>query len=209
MNTDTYTIQMGGKWTLEDISEVAHVYSQAYAFLYVLNTPLTDDRKERLHITFTAFPWRGGYSAVNFYLYLKALVLPSERPQIVSLRYGSEGLLELALLASIAVQIGILIKTLCLAAKDLNELYSSIYRGLQDRKLMRTEVKRKDIALETEQLDFIIDSSDKLSKMMGFQNVEEINKLTGSPLATLKILLSFYRRIRVLAGYEKKGKAKF
>jgi len=209
MTDNTYRIKMNGDWTLEDLYWLPHVYSQVYAFLYALNMPLTDYGEERLHITFTAHPWLGGYSAVNFYGYLENLVPRSDRPRIVSIQYGSPGLMELALAVSVALSIGALIKTFSRAVLDLHSLYSSIYRGLQERKLMRIEVKRKELALESEELQFINEAAQKLSEMMGFENVEQINELTGNPLATLKILLSFYRRIRALAEYEKEKKAKF
>jgi hypothetical protein len=209
MADNTYKIQMNGEWTLEDLYWLPHVYSQVYAFLYTLNIPLTDDREEQLYITFTAHPWRGGYSAVNFYSYLQNLVPRPDRPRVVSIQYGSPGLMELGLAVSIAISIRVLVKTFSMGIIDLHSLYNSIYKGLQDRKLMRIEVKRKELALEKEQLQFINEAVRKLSQMMGFKNVEQINKLTGNPLATLKILLSFYRRIRTLAGYEEEKKAKF
>ena len=209
MADNTYKIQMNGEWTLEDLYWLPHVYSQVYAFLYALNMPLTDYGDEKLYITFTAHPWLGGYSAVNFYSYLQNLVPRSDRPRVVSIQYGSLGLLELGLVVSIALSIGVLIKTFSTGINDLHSLYSSIYKGLQDRKLMRIEVKRRELAIEKEQLQFINEAAQKLSQMMGFKNVEQINELTGNSLATLKILLSFYRRIRTLAGYEKDEKAKF
>jgi hypothetical protein len=209
MADNIYKIQMNGEWTLEDLYWLPHVYSQVYAFLYALNMPLTDYDEERLYITFTAHPWLGGYSAVNFYGYLQNLVPSSDRPRIVSIQYGSPGLMELALAVSIALSIGVLIRTFSRGIIDLHSLYNSIYKGLQDRKLMRIEVKRKELALENEQIQFVNEAVQKLSQMMGFENVEQINKLTGNPLATLKILLSFYRRIRTLAGYEEEKKAKF
>ena len=209
MADDTYKIQMHGEWTLEDLYLLPRVYSQVYALLYVLNMPLADDREEQLYITFTAYPWRGGYSAVNFYSYLQNLVPRPDRPRVVSIQYGSPGLLELGLAVSIAIAIGVLVKNFSSVILDLHAIYNSIYKGLQDRKLMRIEVKRRELALKKEQLQFINDATQKLSQMMDFKNVEQINKLTGNPLATLKILLSFYRRIRTLAGYEEEKKAKF
>ena len=205
----TYKIQMHGEWTLEDLYLLPHVYSQVYALLYALNMPLEDDKEEQLYAAFTAYPWRGGYSAVNFYSYLQNLVPRPDRPKVVSIQYGSPGLLELGLVVGIAISIGYLVKNFSRVIIDLHAVYNDIYKGLQDRKLMRIEVKRRELALETEQLQFINDASQRLSEMMGFKNVEQINRLTGNPLATLKILLSFYRRIRTLAGYEEEKKAKF
>jgi len=209
MVDDTYVIQMNGEWSLEDLYSFPHTFSQAYAFLYALNMPLDSSKEEQLRITFTSHPWFGGYSAVNFYNYLKAIVPISDRPKVISIKYGSPGLFELGLAVSIAVSVGILVKAFTAGAGSLHSLYNDIYRGLQERKLMRIEVKRKELVLEKERLQFIDDAIHKLSHAMGFQNVAEMNRLTGNPLATLKILLSFYRRIRTLTEYERDGKAKF
>jgi hypothetical protein len=107
------------------------------------------------------------------------------------------------------MSIGILVKTFTKGINELHSLYNGIYKSLQDRKLMQIEVKRRELVLENEQIQFIKEATEELSQMMGFRNVEQMNELTGNPLATLKILLSFYRRIRTLAGYEKDEKAKF
>lgn len=47
-----------------------------------------------------------------------------------------------------------------------------------------------------------------MAKMIGLSDIEQMNRKTGSPLKTLKILLSLYRRIRTLAEYQNKGKTK-
>lgn len=209
MSDDVYRIQIDGEWLLEDLYSFPHTFSQAYAFLYTLNMPLDDFKEEQLRITFTSYPWLGGYSAVNFYNYLKATVAISDRPRVISIRYGSPGLFELGLAVSIAIGVGILVKTFIASAGGLHSLYNDIYKGLQERKLMRIEVKRKELVLEKERIQFIDDATQKLSHAMGFKNVEQINRLTGNPLATLKILLSFYRRIRTLTEYDRDGKVKF
>ena len=56
-----------------------HTYIQVYSFLYSFYTPIEDfdDENDRLVITYSAHPWKGGYSAVNFYNNLKYIVPPS------------------------------------------------------------------------------------------------------------------------------------
>jgi hypothetical protein len=49
----------------------------------------------------------------------------------------------------------------------------------------------------------------RLSSLMEFQDVETIKSLTKNPLATLKILLSYYRRAQKLSNYEDSNKLKF
>jgi hypothetical protein len=79
-NIDSYRIEIDGEWTLNDLHEFPYAYTQAYSFLYsvILNETVED---ERLRITFVAHPWRGGFSAVNFFHYLYELIPAAERPK--------------------------------------------------------------------------------------------------------------------------------
>ena len=45
--------------------------------------------------------------------------------------------------------------------------------------------------------------------MIGLENVRQLDEKTGNKLISLKILLSFYRRLKVLADYQLNGKADF
>ena len=47
------------------------------------------------------------------------------------------------------------------------------------------------------------------TKLLGFNNLDEINARTGHPYLSLKILLSLYRRVKTLTDYIGKGKADF
>jgi hypothetical protein len=80
---------------------------------------------------------------------------------------------------------------------------------MAERKLMQIDVKHKELDLARDQINFAIESSQQLAGAIGFESQEELNQRTGNPLPTLKILLSYYRRIRTLSKYVVKGKADF
>ena len=80
---------------------------------------------------------------------------------------------------------------------------------MQERKLLRMDVKKKELELKEADLKFVNSSTKSLAKLMGFKSIKELHKVTRDPLKSLKILLSFYRRIRDLADYTNKGKTKF
>lgn len=79
---------------------------------------------------------------------------------------------------------------------------------MQERKLLRIEVEKKELELEEKHQQFIESSAERMVKLLGLSDVEQMNQKTGSPLKTLKILLSLYRRIRTLAEYQNEGKTK-
>jgi len=201
---------MDGEWTLEDLYVFPHMYIHIYSFLYSFLRPIKDfdDEDDRLVITYSAHPWRGGYSSVNFYNNLKYIVEPRHRPKIKSIQYASPGWLELTVLVGIALNIKKIVLCFTESANELNKLYNNIYKGMHDRKMMKIEAKRQSLFLSKEQSDFAIESANKLSQLLGFENVAQIQKLTKNPLATLKILLSFYRKIKVLTEFNSQGKTK-
>lgn len=210
-----YKINIDGEWLLEDLYLLPHTYSQVYGFIYSLsetNKPNSndfDDIDERIFFTYTSQPWRGGYSAVNFYNYLKNLVPHKHRPKIKAIHYESPGFIELILFVPVAKAISLIIKSFCESITAIHELYNSIYKGMKERKLLQMDVRKKELELKEADIKFLNSSSKSLAKLLGFKNLKELNELTQNPLTTLKILLSFYRRIRSLADYTKRGKTKF
>jgi hypothetical protein len=213
MKAETYRISIDGDWTLEDWYVFPRTLSQVYAFLYsmtaVSESKEEPDEDDHLYITYTAHPWRGGYSAVNFYNYLQNLVPGPLRPRVVSAQFSSPGWFELGLAVAVALSIKRIVKAFCDAGREINSLYNEIYNGLQERKLLSISVKRKELQLEREVVEFIDLSMKCLARMMGFEGVRELYKVTPNPLAAVKILLSFYRRVGTLAEYQQKGKAEF
>src|ERR1017187_1353263 len=204
-----YRISIDGKWSLNDFYEFPHVYAQVYAFNCAFILERDEEDAERLAHTFSSFPWRGGFSAVNFYNQLGAQVPKRLRPTVQSIRYASPGWMELGLVISVAFNIGRVIDVVAKSGERINDFYTSIHKGMRDRKLMQIDVKHKEIELAREQLDFVIQSSRKLPDFMELDSLEKINMQSEHPLATLKILLSYYRRIRILNKYSVVQKAAF
>lgn len=214
-----YQIKIDGEWTLEDWYAFPHTYSQVYGFVYSLFEirkylevdwdEFAEEIDERILFTYTSQPWRGGYSAVNFYNYLKNLVPPHHRPRIKAVHYESPGFIKLVLFVPAAKAIKEIVQTFCDAGKSINSLYNEIYKGMYERKLLKLDVKKKELELKEADLKFIESSTKSLARLMGFKSTRQLHQATRNPLTSLKILLSFYRRIRTLAEYTKKGKSKF
>jgi hypothetical protein len=221
MEKGIYRISIDGKWDLADLSSF-HTYNQVYSLLYSLHAPIPSDTSdgaitkvqdeeqlERLQYTFTAFPWNGGWSAVDFYENLYRLIPREDRPHVKSIRYSSPGVLELTLVLLIAQNAKTLISNIAHSIREMNKTYQAIYKGLQDRKLLRIKVKREKLKLAAEELRFVEESNKRLARLMEFQHLQALIELSGSPFIALKILLSLYRRVRDLADYEIKEKLKF
>jgi hypothetical protein len=204
---DRYRINIDKKWSLEDLYVFSRTYEQVYFLAYSLFPDLPDEAVGRVLHAYQVFPWRGGYSAVNFYNQLKYAVPSVERPEVKAIRYASPGFIELGLLVSVAASVSLLVKHVAGTIERINSVYNTIISDLQRRKLLRLEVKRKELELSIEQNQAIGEHANMMARMLGFDGHRELTKRTGHAFITLKILLSYYRRLKKLADFQAKGKA--
>ena len=205
--TDTYRINIDERWTLEDLYVFSRTYEQVYFLTYSLFPDLPAAAIERVARAYQAFPWKGGYSAVNFYNQLKYSVPPTNRPKIVAIQYASPGFIELALLVAVSAAISRTVRYVSGAVREMNATYNEIMTDLQKRKLLRLEVKQKELELSKEEYAVIEERAEQMAKLLGFEGHAQLTERTGHPFITLKILLSYYRRLRKLTEFRSKGKA--
>jgi len=204
---DYYKIPIDGRWSLEDLYRFPRNFEQVYFAFEAIAPAETEEAEERLSRTFAAFPWRGGYSAVDFYNQLKSATPPKRRPQISRINYASPGVIELFLNADLALQIGTVVTSIAGSIGVCNKVYNSIHSDLQKRKLLRIEVERKQIQLSREELQLVEDASETMARIVGVGTATVLHERTRDSLKSLKILLSVYRRLRILAQFKLKGKA--
>ncbi|MBM70854.1 MAG: hypothetical protein CME43_15415 [Haliea sp.] len=202
-----YKIKIDESWSLEDLYVFSRTYEQVYFMLYSIHPDSGEDNSERIQQAYKAFPWKGGYSAVNFYNQLKYVVPPKKRPQINQIRYASPGFIELILLLYVARYLAKTVKRIASSVRECNSVYNQIVSDMQKRKLLRIDVKRKQLLLESEEMAAVEHHADIAARLLGFPNHQSITERTGNPYVTLKILLSLYRRVRTLAEFKNKGKA--
>jgi hypothetical protein len=204
-----YAVYIDGRWSLEDLYRFPRAYEQVYFALEAIVSAEDEEIEERIVRAFRAFPWRGGYSAVSFYNQLKWATAPEHRPVIVSIQYASPGWIEMLLNQHLALQIGAVVTSVAGSIGVCNKVYNRIHTDLQKRNLLRIEVERKQIELSREKIGLVKDSVDDIVRILGLDAANTINDRTNDPLISLKILLSIYRRIRILAQYKLKGKIDF
>jgi hypothetical protein len=208
MSPEKYRIPIDGRWELRDLYQFPHTYSQIYSVLYVLEEELSAAQRMRRDYVFRKFPWRGGYSAVNWYSGIYFTIPSAERPQVISIQYGSPGWIDLGVYAGIAVAIRQMLIAFSEAGRHLNDTYNQIQKGINDRKLNKIKLEKEELSLESERVKFVRKSCEDLAKLMGFKNLKQMHELTGNPLITLKMLCSMYRRLRILEEFEDEGKTK-
>jgi hypothetical protein len=208
MPPSSYRIPIDGKWELVDLYQFPHTYSQIYSVLYVLEEQLSKPRTDRRDYIFSKYPWRGGYSTVNWFNGLYHTIPRDERPKVISLSYASPGWIDLGISSAIAATIRKMLIAFSEAGRHLNETYSQIQDGVHKRKLNDIKIRKQELLLEGERLKFVRKSCEEMARLMGFKHLEEMHALTGNPLVTLKMLSALYRRLRTLEEFEEDGKTR-
>jgi hypothetical protein len=206
MKTDVHQLPIGGKWTLEDLYVFPRLYEQCYFMYLALDPDSREFDDDRVHHAYEAFPWQGGYSAVDFYNQLKWAVPRRRRPRITRIRYSSPGLIELGTLSVVvALNIEKVVRNICNSAKIISGTYTAVYRDMQKRKLLRIKTEKEMRKLSPEEIRVIEAHSEDIADILDV-NLGVLNERTGSPYKSLKILLSLFRRVRSLARFQKDGK---
>ena len=202
-----YSIKLDGRWSLEDLYRFPRTYEQAYFALDALIPSESEIDLDRVRRAFEAFPWHGGYSAVNFYNQLKYATPIKSRPSVRAIEYASPGFLDLALILEQAQTLAAIVAAVAGSITACNALYNKIMNDLQRRKLLRIQVEKAEISLSREELKLIRQYSKEMAELLVIGTPDALEERTQRPLVSLKILLSVYRRIRTLAEYQNKRKA--
>jgi len=100
-----FSIPLDGRWEMRDLEEFSRLFTQLYSFYYALEKEIDLDGNGRFSYAFEAFPWLGGYSAVNFYNKIYYSIPKKRRPNIKRMEYASPG--ELVLIAIVPTCISI------------------------------------------------------------------------------------------------------
>lgn len=202
---DRYVIRMGSEWSLRDLSDLPNNYSKVYAMLYSLQemAPETDHRVRR---AYESYPWRGGYSTVNFFRSLESHLPAEALPQIRSMQYASPGYIELELDDRVAVGVKNVITAFEASYSELERLFKSVEGELKERRLIGD--KRKS-TLTADDESYLRETAQALMRLLRIGEVDKLEALTKNPLAMVNILRSFYRVVEKLALYEGEGKATF
>lgn len=210
---------LDGEWDLSDFDKFTRGYLQVYAFGHAIvsaqhasaggDAPGDGDSDERsASYAFRAYPWRGGWSSVDFYQRLRYAVPPRERPKIVQIRYASPGFIELIQSVDPAAWVALLIVQLPLLVRRANTTYTEIWKGIHDRKMNKIDLRKAELALTKEELAFAEEQFFRLGLASGLSDraLAKVLDLAGNPAMALKILMSFYRRLRDLGELQMEGK---
>ncbi|SUD84711.1 Uncharacterised protein [Stutzerimonas stutzeri] len=209
--TEIIKLELDGRWGLEELSETIKDYIQLYGFVYSLTPGLPAAREQEIDYLYSKFPWRGGFSTVNFFSNIFHKIPINLRPEISRIQYASPGFIELKELIVIAGSMAAIVTSVTVSIARIHDIYRQIQKGCIEHELSKINLAQQKLSLKDDQVKFAKDSSAALVKALGFDSKQEaaIDKRTqGNHVAKLKILLSVYRRVHPLAQKQAEGKLK-
>ena len=196
-----------GSWSLHDLYVFPHAYEQCYAFIYCLDTELPARDIEAIDYAVLNYPWKGGYSYVNFYALLQRQVPVKDRPKIKSIHKASPGWIDLILNLDAAKQVALAVATLSGATAAAAAAYAKAYKILLSLKPERARARSQQFQLTQAHIKSMRGTCDELAKAMGFKSLAELNHKTGNIEVSMKLLAAQYRRLKTLVEFEQKNKA--
>ena len=208
MKTGNIKIRLDKAWNLRDFSTLGREYVQLYSFFYALEIASEEGDN---NIDVSTYPWKGGYSVVNFFQRVYGVIKKDHRLNIIRIEYGSPGVIELSGVLSVATNVSALIGTICGSIYAINKTYQAIYDSYIRRKLAKLKIHQMESKLKKDDIRFIIQSVKELChnfKLTKTQ-VSALEAISDyDELIQLKILLALYRRAKLIADNQKKGKTK-
>lgn len=205
---NTY-LRLDQDWEMQELADLAKLYTQCYSLVYSLSGIRIDSEDERaidwFHGVYAKYPWRGGYSAINFYHSLYAKIPFEQRPRILEIQYASPGFIKLKEAALVAALLAGIVTAVTTSFDQIHDSYNQVQKGMSERKLRKLEIELTELQLDREKLKFIQESKKLLIEQMQIPVAmqQELIRRTGdNELMQLKILMSFYRRVQPLSELE-------
>lgn len=204
---ESYFIKLDKRWKLDELSDFSKNYEQSYYAAFALEALRTDsslgfDTQGRLLSQMARHPWKGGFSTVHFYYGVKRIVGRNRQPEIKSIKYSSPGFIELSAIQDVALNLGIIVASVCGSITAINATYNRIYKGLRERQLNEISVEKARLELAQEHRMFLLQSIDEMGAHLSLDDQAKLIEASGNEFRALKILLSMYRRVRIVSRYQ-------
>lgn len=200
-------IYIDGRWDAKDLASLPDQFLGGYAFLYTLSSA-EQRSKPVIADMFKRYPWRGGFSAVQFHKGLYDSIPRKNHLAITGIEYHSPGDITLKMVPAIYEQI----KLTCTAFENDGSAIKELFRDLRDGMSKRELLGRSLDEIDADHFDyaFVEKVTRELSSKMRFKHLDQLYQLAeGNWISTAKIFMSYYRRIKSLADFFETGKASF
>lgn len=202
-----YRIPIDGEWYLEELGTVPRLYQQLYSFHYALEYLGRPVIRHKVGHLLSELPWKGGFSTVSLFTGLSNVTPSIHKVRVTELQYASPGHIRLELLPSIASSIS---KAFARLQDKRNfdwakEFYSETYKFLEANKLLNVDQRNLKEQLGEAYEPLMSEVDGRLTTLLEIFDLtkykDRLIDAGASEIATLKSMLSYYRRMARLLTY--------
>jgi len=209
VEADSYVYNIEGSWDASDFSRfysnIEDVYSVLVALAKMTSGTVSDKADEIRQFIEERF-WQGGGSYVGFYDSLFDLIRTMFPLRMGKLRYASPGEIEVRGDGEAFSDINALVATFDDQEKELSELYNSIDGVLGREHLRRASADTPFSGHLLEQ--YVKDKTLELSRRMDIEGSKMLSLCNNNTLVFSKVVLSFYRRAKILYVFHAEGRVR-
>jgi len=208
--TAGYSIEINGDWYLEDLANFPSLYRQIYAFNHGISNFDDELIGKRVMRSINSQPYRGGYSIVNMLAGMGESIPPTSRVRIEGISKNSPGYIKLRVDQKVAQSVEDVLNILNDGQRrgSLKRMYKESNKFLDSHHLRSIDLEdfnfekfpdHDDLLAE---LDFYIS---RIASGLGFERQILALKAAVEPLALLKSLLAYTKRIFRLQDFVDEG----
>ena len=209
-STSKYRLTLNGGWEFLEWLDFGRQYVQVYSLVHALLKAIDDGHVSAKLTGSGVAPWRGGWSAANFFTTAIGSVDRQNKPRLSEIQYASPGYIELFLDEQSAQGTKRIIDAVCYdTSKEVRTEYNLLHREASKRGLLRKSARGTDLNRDDEQ--FCLSASRTMIRRMRLEEYGTgLDEVTGgNPLAVMKVIFAIYRRVMVLADLQDNGKVSF
>ncbi|TXH06128.1 MAG: hypothetical protein E6R07_01155 [Nevskiaceae bacterium] len=206
-STASRFVHIDGRWGINDLRKFSDLVQDSYAFVFALTRRKASATRTDISDLFRKYPWRGGFSSVNFFDDLYRAIPQPERASISSIQYASPGTIELEMNKEVATLIHDMVVKINTAGSDVAAAYKDVHHWLAEKKWLGSTAS--ELRISAKEKDELRDHISHLTTQFGLQQQQQyvLELAKDDPLGAVKILLAYYRRLERLADYVATGKA--
>lgn len=198
----SYTLKVDGQWFFEDLAKIPKYYIQLYSFFYSLVHLGRPSVRSNAYDIYRKFPWRGGFSSVNFYRQLQSVIPSLHEPEVSKMHYASPGEITLELLSDVAERLRDSLLSANENASELDDLRKEFGRVQRAERWAEVDGTLSSIRISKDLRQYLSNTLQEACRLLGIAEYsDDIRKLAGNELVAVKIILSYSRRILKLTGF--------
>lgn len=207
LNSDFKVVDIDGQWEISDLKLFSDSVQDCYSFGFALLGAAGKATTKKINSLFHKHPWRGGFSSVNFFKELYHNIPNEDRAGIRQIAYASPGEIKFYMNGDVADSIRELVNLINEEDSPSLAAYKLTHRHLQDMGWLSKSAS--DVNLSAQEVADLTEVLEGLCEVIGIRDsAEHILELASSdPLAGIKMVLAYHRRLQALADYVATGKA--